>query len=128
MLKAAVNPADSIGVIDGYFPDASFFVEFEHFDRHINKLHRSETPVGYISICSPNYLYDAHVRFALRSDVDAICEKPLVLNPWNIDALAEISESTGRQVHTILQLRLDSTIQALRKKITKGPSAMAILP
>lgn len=116
-LTAACDPADSVGQIDSYFPDARFFVEFERFDRFIDKLRRRGEATNYISICSPNYLHDAHVRFALRSDADAICEKPLVLNPWNIDGLAEIEESTGRKVNTILQLRLHPSIIALKEKI-----------
>ena len=116
-LKAALDPADSVGIIDSYFPDARFFVEFERFDRHIDKVRRGGKRIDYVSICSPNYLHDAHVRFALRSDADAICEKPLVLNPWNIDGLAEIEQSTGRRVNTILQLRLHPTIIALKDKI-----------
>jgi UDP-N-acetyl-2-amino-2-deoxyglucuronate dehydrogenase len=116
-LIAAIDPADSVGVIDGYFPEARFFVEFERFDRHIDKLKRRGESVAYVSICSPNYMHDAHVRFALRSGADAICEKPLVLNPWNIDGLAEIEQSTGRKVNTILQLRLHPSIIALRDKI-----------
>lgn len=119
-IKAAYDPADSVGVIDSYFPDARFFVEFERFDRHIDKLRRRGDPIHYVSICSPNYLHDAHVRFALRSDADAICEKPLVLNPWNIDGLAEIEESTGRRINTILQLRLHPAIVALRDRINNG--------
>ena len=95
-LKAALDPADSVGVLDSYFPDARFFVEFERFDRHIDKVRRQGEKIDYVSICSPNYLHDAHVRFALRSGADAICEKPLVLNPWNIDGLAEMEETTGR--------------------------------
>ena len=116
-LVAALDPSDSVGVIDSYFPDASFFVEFERFDRHLDKLHRKGAGVDYVSICSPNYLHDAHVRFALRSHADAICEKPLVLNPWNIDGLAELEVATGHKVHTILQLRLHPAILALRDKI-----------
>lgn len=95
-LKAAFDPADSVGVIDGFFPDAHFFTEFERFDRHIDKLRRGGDKVEYLAICSPNYLHDAHCRFALRSDADAICEKPLVLNPWNIDTLVEMQAETGR--------------------------------
>lgn len=116
-LKAALDPADSVGVLDSYFPDARFFVEFERFDRHIDKLRRSGQRIDYMSICSPNYLHDAHVRFALRSDADAICEKPLVLNPWNIDGISEIEASTGRRVNTILQLRLHPAIIALRDRV-----------
>jgi UDP-N-acetyl-2-amino-2-deoxyglucuronate dehydrogenase len=120
-LKAVLDPADSVGILDSYFPDAAFFVEFERFDRHIDKLSRKGDQIGYVSICSPNYLHDAHVRFALRSGADAICEKPLVLNPWNIDGLAEIEASTGRRVNTILQLRLHPSIIALRDRINSGP-------
>jgi UDP-N-acetyl-2-amino-2-deoxyglucuronate dehydrogenase len=116
-LKVAFDPNDSVGVIDGYFPDASFFVEFERFDRHIDKMRRRGQKIDYISICSPNYLHDAHCRFALRSGADAICEKPLVLNPWNIDGLAEIEKETGRKIATILQLRLHPVIQSLKQRI-----------
>ncbi|MEM9358877.1 MAG: Gfo/Idh/MocA family oxidoreductase, partial [Pseudomonadota bacterium] len=112
-LIAAVDPKDSVGIMDSHFPDARFFVEFERFDRHIDKLRRSGTGVDYISICSPNYLHDAHCRFALRSDAHAICEKPLVLNPWNLDGLAELQQDTGKQISTILQLRLHPAIEAL---------------
>ncbi len=116
-LKVAFDPNDSVGVLDNYFPDASFFVEFERFDRHIDKLRRRGEAVDYVSICSPNYLHDAHCRFALRSGANAICEKPLVLNPWNIDGLAEIEKETGRRISTILQLRLHPAIQALKAKV-----------
>jgi UDP-N-acetyl-2-amino-2-deoxyglucuronate dehydrogenase len=118
-LVAAYDPNDSVGIIDSYFPDADFFTEFERFDRHLDKLRRSnnERKIGYVSICSPNYLHDSHMRFALRSGADAICEKPLVLNPWNIDGLQEIERDTGRQVNTILQLRVHPAIIALREKI-----------
>lgn len=118
-LVAALDPNDSVGIIDSYFPDADFFTEFERFDRHIDKLRRSnhEQKVDYISICSPNYLHDSHMRFALRSGADAICEKPLVLNPWNIDGLIDIEKDTGRKVNTILQLRVHPSIVALRDKV-----------
>jgi UDP-N-acetyl-2-amino-2-deoxyglucuronate dehydrogenase len=116
-LKVAFDPNDSVGVIDSYFPEASFFVEFERFDRHIDKLRRRGEKIDFVSICSPNYLHDAHCRFALRSDADVICEKPLVLNPWNIDGLAEIQKATGRQISTILQLRLHPAIKALREQV-----------
>lgn len=118
-LVAAMDPSDSVGVIDNYFPDSSFFTEFERFDRHIDKLRRSgeESKVDYISICSPNYLHDAHIRFALRSDADAICEKPLVVNPWNIDGLLEAETHSGRKVNTILQLRVHPEIIALGERI-----------
>ena len=119
-LIAAVDPNDSVGVIDSYFPEANFFTEFERFDRHIDKLRRTKnnTCVEYISITSPNYLHDSHIRFALRSGADAICEKPLVLNPWNIDGLSDIEKSTGKSVNTILQLRLHPSIISLRNMVS----------
>ncbi|MFW5657907.1 MAG: Gfo/Idh/MocA family oxidoreductase [Bacteroidota bacterium] len=120
-LVAALDKNDSVGIIDSYFPNADFFVEFERFDRHIDKLKRQGTKVDYTSICSPNYLHDSHIRFALRSQSDAICEKPLVLNPWNIDALKTIEEETGKRVFNILQLRLHPSIVALKDKIENGP-------
>jgi UDP-N-acetyl-2-amino-2-deoxyglucuronate dehydrogenase len=119
-LKVAFDPNDSVGIIDSYFPDASFFVEFERFDRFVDKLRRRGEKIDHVSICSPNYLHDAHCRFALRSDADAICEKPLVLNPWNIDGLAEIQNDTGRRISTILQLRLHPAIKALKKKVAES--------
>ncbi|MBW7925482.1 MAG: Gfo/Idh/MocA family oxidoreductase [Burkholderiaceae bacterium] len=120
-LVAALDPSDSVGIIDSYFPGADFFTEFERFDRHIDKLHRAndERRVHYVSICSPNYLHDSHVRFALRSGADAICEKPLVLNPWNIDGLLEIERATGQKVNTILQLRLHPAIRELRERVQR---------
>tara|TARA_B100000927_G_C16423006_1_gene452225 strand:+ start:70 stop:1026 length:957 start_codon:yes stop_codon:yes gene_type:complete len=121
-LIAALDPNDSVGVIDSYFPEASFFTEFERFDRHIDKIKRKGTDINYISICTPNYLHDSQIRFALRSGSDAICEKPLVLNPWNIDGLKEIEEDTGRKIYTILQLRLHPSIIELRKKVKKEKS------
>lgn len=123
VLKAAIDRSDSVGVIDSYFPDARFFTEFERFDRHIDLMLRQGHKVDYVSICSPNYLHDAHVRFALRSHADAICEKPLVLNPWNIDGLAELEKDTGQSVFTILQLRLHPAIIALREKIASEPKS-----
>jgi len=123
-LVAALDKFDSVGVMDSYFPDADFFVEFERFDRHIEKLKRDKgIKLDYVSICTPNYLHDAHIRFALRSGADAICEKPLVLNPWNIDALKQIEKETGNRVNTILQLRLHESIIALKKQIEDGPAA-----
>ena len=118
-LSCAMDPSDSVGIIDSYFPDSSFFTEFERFDRHIDKLQRAggDGRIDYVSICSPNYLHDSHVRFALRSGADVICEKPLVLNPWNIDGLREIEEATGHQVSTILQLRVHPAIVALRDRV-----------
>jgi UDP-N-acetyl-2-amino-2-deoxyglucuronate dehydrogenase len=121
-LVAGLDPNDSVGIIDSYFPEASFFTEFERFDRHIDKLRREEeSKVDYVTICSPNYLHDSHIRFGLRSDADVICEKPLVLNPWNIDALQEIERDTGRKVNTILQLRVHPAIQALKARIDAAP-------
>lgn len=122
-LVASLDPNDSVGILDSYFPDADFFTEFERFDRHIDKLRRSNSnrQVSYMAICSPNYLHDSHMRFALRSGADAICEKPLVLNPWNIDGLQEIEKDTGQKVNTILQLRLHPAIIALRDKVQNGP-------
>ncbi|MEX1198147.1 MAG: Gfo/Idh/MocA family oxidoreductase [Pseudohongiellaceae bacterium] len=118
-LVAALDPNDSVGIIDSFFPEADFFTEFERFDRHIDKLRRSNNghAVDYISVCSPNYLHDSHMRFALRSGADAICEKPLVLNPWNIEGVQEIEKDTGHKVNTILQLRLHPSIIALRDKV-----------
>ncbi|HYF69240.1 MAG TPA: Gfo/Idh/MocA family oxidoreductase [Ohtaekwangia sp.] len=120
-LVAALDKHDNVGILDSYFPDADFFTEFERFDRHLDKLKRKGEKVDYISICSPNYLHDSHIRFALRSGANAICEKPLVLNPWNVDALAEIERETGKKVYTILQLRLHPSIIALRERIRNGP-------
>ena len=120
-LVAALDISDSVGVIDAYFPEAHFFTEFERFDRHIDKLRRANSgrAIDYLSICSPNYLHDAHMRFALRSNADGICEKPLVLNPWNIDGLAAMEKDTGRKIHTILQLRLHPAIIELRDRVAK---------
>jgi UDP-N-acetyl-2-amino-2-deoxyglucuronate dehydrogenase len=123
-LVAAMDPSDSVGIIDNYFPDANFFTEFERFDRHLDKLSRrgGTDRVDYVSICSPNYLHDSHMRFALRSGADAICEKPLVLNPWNIDGLLEMEAATGRHIHTILQLRVHPVIVALRDQVRSAPA------
>jgi len=115
-LLAAYDKFDSVGIMDSYFPNADFFVEFERFDRHLEKKKRSGESCDFVSICSPNYLHDAHIRFALRYGADAICEKPLVLNPWNIESLAEIEKETGKKVFNILQLRLHPTIIALKEK------------
>src|SRR5687768_2378590 len=120
-LVAALDKHDNVGILDSYFPNAHFFTEFERFDRHLDKLKRKGRSVDYVSICSPNYLHDSHIRFALKHGADAICEKPLVLNPWNVDALIEIEKETGQQVFTILQLRLHPTLIALREKILAGP-------
>lgn len=116
-LVAAVDPCDSIGIIDSYFPDALFFTEFERFDRHIHNLRREGRAPNYIAIASPNYLHDSHMRFAMRAGADAICEKPLVLSPVDIDDLKEVERETGRKVNTILQLRLHPSILKLRDEM-----------
>lgn len=121
-LVAALDKFDSVGFMDSFFPEADFFVEFERFDRHIAKLNRIGTHVDYVSIASPNYLHDSHIRFALRNGADAICEKPLVLNPWNIDALIDYEKETGKRVYNILQLRHHPSIIALKEKIKNGPA------
>ena len=120
-LVASLDKFDCVGKIDSYFPNSDFFTEFERFDRHIDKLKRKGTKVDYVSICTPNYLHDSHIRFALRHGAEAICEKPVVLNPWNIDALQEIEKETGRKVNNILQLRLHPSIIELKNKIDNGP-------
>ncbi|MEO7047377.1 MAG: Gfo/Idh/MocA family oxidoreductase [Ferruginibacter sp.] len=120
-LLAALDKHDSVGILDNYFPEADFFTEFERFDRHVEKLRRQGTRIDYVSVCSPNYLHDAHIRFGLRTGADVICEKPVVLNPWNIDALMEIEKETGHQVFSILQLRLHPAIIALKERISKDP-------
>ena len=122
-LIAALDPFDSVGIMDSYFPDADFFVEPERFDRHLDKLRRLNNgkKIDFVSICSPNYLHDAHIRMALRNDANSICEKPIVLNPWNLDALQEIEKETGKRVNTIFQLRLHQSIIELKKKVETGP-------
>lgn len=120
-LVAALDKNDSVGIMDSYFPNSAFFTEFERFDRHLEKLKRNGTPIDYVSICSPNYLHDAHIRFGLRHGADVICEKPIVLNPWNIDALQEIEQETGKKINTILQLRLHKSVIELKKKIEASP-------
>lgn len=120
-LLAAYDKFDSVGLMDSYFPNADFFTEFERFDRHVEKLKRSDQKLDYVSICSPNYLHDSHIRFGLRVGADVICEKPLVLNPWNIDALKEVEKEHGKRVCNILQLRLHPSIIALKKRIEEGP-------
>ena len=116
-LIVALDKFDSVGIIDSYFPNADFFVEFERFDRHVEKLKRNGVNLDYISICTPNYLHDAHIRMALRRGADAICEKPLVLNPWNLEALKDIEKESGNKIHTILQLRLHPSIIKLKNKV-----------
>ena len=124
-LVAAVDPHDSVGLLDSYFADVSFFTEFERFDRHIEKLRRQgeDQRVHYVSICSPNYLHDAHCRFALRVGADVICEKPVVLNPWNIDALQELEKESGKRIYTVLQLRVHPSLIALKEKLQKEKSS-----
>lgn len=123
-LIAALDPNDSAGIIDSYFDNCSFFTEFERFDRHLEKLKRQNADhrVHYVSICSPNYLHDAHARFALRIGADAICEKPVVLNPWNIDALQELENESSNKIYTILQLRAHPSIVALKEKFQNDKS------
>jgi UDP-N-acetyl-2-amino-2-deoxyglucuronate dehydrogenase len=122
-LVAALDLFDSVGIIDSYFPEAAFFTEPERFDRHMDKLRRSGiNKLDYVSICSPNYLHDAHIRMVLRNDAHAICEKPLVLNPWNVDALGVIEKETGKKIYTILQLRHHPSIIALKQKIDQAPA------
>jgi UDP-N-acetyl-2-amino-2-deoxyglucuronate dehydrogenase len=122
-LVAALDPKDSVGVIDQYFPQAHFFVEFERFDRHIDKLRRKSTPIDYLSICSPNYLHDSHIRFGLRTGATVICEKPLVLNPWNLDALMQLERETGSRVFNVLQLRVHPAIRALNERMSARAAA-----
>jgi UDP-N-acetyl-2-amino-2-deoxyglucuronate dehydrogenase len=121
-LIAAYDKNDSVGIIDSYFPEVDFFTEFERFDRHLEKLKRNGTQIDYLAVCSPNYLHDAHIRFGLRIGADVICEKPLVLNPWNVEALQDIERETGRRVYTILQLRLHPALLALRESILAAPA------
>jgi UDP-N-acetyl-2-amino-2-deoxyglucuronate dehydrogenase len=120
-LIAALDKNDSVGILDSYFPEADFFTEFERFDRHIEKQKRKGIKTDFVSVCSPNYLHDSHIRFGLRIGANVICEKPVVLNPWNIDALAEIEKETGNKIFTILQLRLHPAIIALKEKIANEP-------
>jgi UDP-N-acetyl-2-amino-2-deoxyglucuronate dehydrogenase len=121
-LLAALDKHDSVGIMDSYFPNCAFFTEFERFDRHVEKLKREGTKIDYVSVCSPNYLHDAHIRFGLRIGADVICEKPIVLNPWNVDALLDIEAETGKKVYSILQLRLHPAIKALQQKINNRPT------
>ena len=121
-LVAALDPMDSVGIIDSYFPNADFFIEPERFDRHLDKLKRSgNKKVDYVSICSPNYLHDAHIRMALRSGAHAICEKPLVLNPWNLEGLKELEKESNKRIYNILQLRHHKSIIDLKQKIDSLP-------
>jgi len=121
-LICALDPYDGVGIIDSYFPEADFFTEPERFDRHLDKLRRlKQNEIDYVSICSPNYLHDAHIRMAVRNDAHAICEKPIVLNPWNLDSLCELEQESGKKIYTILQLRLHPTIKKLKKMVEDGP-------
>ena len=123
-LVAALDKSDSVGIMDGYFFDVAFFTEFERFDRHAEKLRRQgeDSRIHFVSVCSPNYLHDAHVRFALRIGADAICEKPLVLSPWNLDALAELEQESRKKIFNILQLRVHPSIVALRERVQQAPT------
>ena len=121
-LLAALDKFDNVGIMDSYFPEADFFVEFERFDRYIDKLRRKKTAVDFLSVCTPNYLHDAHIRFGLKNQSDVICEKPLVLNPWNIEGLMELENETGKRVFNILQLRLHPSIIALKKEVENAPA------
>lgn len=120
-LLAAYDKFDSVGIMDSFFPDSAFFTEFELFDRHCSKLKNTGHKLDFISICTPNYLHDAHMRYGLRMGADVICEKPLVLNSWNVDALRNVERETGHKIYTILQLRLHRSIRELKKKIDEGP-------
>ncbi len=120
-LVASLDRFDSVGIIDSYFPDSNFFTEFERFDRFIDKYIRSDNKLDYTSVCTPNYLHDSHIRFGLRHGSDVICEKPLVLNPWNIDGLKEMEKDYGSKVWNIFQLRLHPAIIALKKKVEDAP-------
>ncbi len=119
-LVAATDPHDSVGILDSFSLDTAFFREFERFDRHLEKLNRAGSGINYLAICSPNHLHDAHVRLALRLGADAICEKPLVLNPWNCEALQELEQESGRRIYTVLQLRLHPAIRALHERYAKS--------
>ena len=127
-LVAAVDPNDSVGVVDSYFPDAAFFTEYERFDRHLEVLRRGPQAgrVDYVSVCAPNHLHDAHIRTALRAGADALCEKPLVLNPWNLDALEALEAETGRRVWTVLQLRVHPALVALRERLASSSHRHAV--
>lgn len=120
-LVAALDKFDSVGIMDSFFPEADFFTEFERFDRHIDKLKRQGRKIDFVSVCSPNYLHDSHIRFGLRNQADVICEKPIVLNPWNIDGLVEMENETGKKVYNVLQLRLHPAIMSLKEKVASGP-------
>ena len=120
-LLSAYDRSDSVGIIDSYFPKAAFFTEQELFDRHNSRLKERGMAIDYVSICTPNYLHDAHTRYGLRLGADVICEKPVVLNPWNIDALEKVEAETGHHAYTILQLRLHESVKALKARVEQGP-------
>lgn len=120
-LLAAYDPFDSVGIMDSYFPKANFFTEFERFERFLDKSKRNQQKIDYLSVCSPNYLHDSHIRFGLRNEAHVICEKPIVLNPWNIEGLQKLEKETGRKVFTILQLRLHPSILNLKEKVKNAP-------
>lgn len=113
-IVAALDPHDSVGILDSFEPSCRFFTEFERFDRYLDKVQRAGTKIDYVTVCSPNYLHDSHCRFALRIGADAICEKPLVINPWNIDALSALEIETGHRIHPVLQLRHATIVQNLK--------------
>ena len=121
VLVSAYDKNDSVGIMDSYFPNAAFFTEYELFDRHNTRLKDIGQQIDYVTVCTPNYLHDAHTRYGLRLGADVICEKPLALNPWNIDGLLHVEQRTGHKAYTILQLRLHDKIKALKKKIEEGP-------
>jgi len=125
-LAAAADPHDAVGTLDSYSFDVKFFAEIERFDRHMDKRRRGPEAdrIHWVSICTPNYLHDAHIRLALRADADAICEKPLVISPWNLDALEEIERETGRRVFTVLQLRVHPSILALKERLDAEPAGV----
>jgi len=121
-MVAAMDPFDSVGVIDSYFPEAAFFTEFERFDRHLDKIRRNGEAVDFVTVCSPNYLHDSHIRFALRNKANVICEKPVVLNPWNLEALQQIENDSENNIYNILQLRLHPSIIEVKKKVEAAAS------
>ena len=120
-LDAIVDPSDSVGIIDSYFPEAKYFSNFNQFEEYLMTSRASADSLDMISVCSPNYLHDSHMRFGMRSGGDVICEKPLVLNPWNIDGLIDVEEDTGKRVNTILQLRLHDSVNELKAKVESSP-------
>jgi UDP-N-acetyl-2-amino-2-deoxyglucuronate dehydrogenase len=120
-IVAALDKNDSVGIIDRYFPQAAFFTEFERFDRYVCKLNRSGQKLDFVSVCSPNYLHDAHIRFGLRVGANVICEKPLMLSPWNLNALQSLEEESGKSIYTILQLRLHPELLKLKQEVEASP-------